>query len=98
MYKRQVIPFQAKIKGKADIKNYADYLVEHAGGAILSWIIEGARKAIDKDFKIPIPKCVADACLLYTSNIIYAVPSIRVIHKVEHLLLAKAEISIVIAL
>ena len=31
-----VIPFQAKIKGKADIKNYADYLVEHAGVAILS--------------------------------------------------------------
>ena len=63
-----VIPFQAKIKGKADIKNYADYLVEHAGGAILSWIIEGARKAIDKDFKIPIPKCVADAIHRYREN------------------------------
>jgi putative DNA primase/helicase len=63
-----VIPFQAKIKGKADIKNYSDYLVEHAGGAILSWIIEGAKKAIDKSFKIPVPKCVADAIHRYREN------------------------------
>jgi putative DNA primase/helicase len=63
-----VIPFQAKIKGKADIKNYSDYLVEHAGGAILSWIIEGTRKAIDKNFKIQIPKCVADAIHRYREN------------------------------
>lgn len=30
-----VIPFDAKIEGSADIKNYADYLYENAGGAIL---------------------------------------------------------------
>lgn len=32
-----VIPFTATIAGDADIKNYADYLFEHAGGAILAW-------------------------------------------------------------
>ena len=30
-----VIPFAAKIEGKSDIKNYADYLFTNAGGAIL---------------------------------------------------------------
>lgn len=53
-----VIPFNAKIKGKSDIKNYADYLVEKAGGAILMWIIEGAKKAIENNFKLSVPKIV----------------------------------------
>lgn len=39
-----VIPFDAKIEGSADIKNYADYLFEKAGGAILTWVIEGAKR------------------------------------------------------
>jgi putative DNA primase/helicase len=43
-----VIPFNAKITGKSDIKNYSDYLFEQAGPAILSWIIEGAGIAISK--------------------------------------------------
>lgn len=44
-----VIPFNAKIKGKSDIKNYADYLVEKSGGAVLMWIIEGAKKVIENN-------------------------------------------------
>ena len=47
-----VIPFNAKIDGNSDIKNYADYLAEKAGGVVLSWIIEGARKAIECNFKL----------------------------------------------
>lgn len=47
-----MIPFGAKIEGSADIKNYADYLFENAGGAILSWIIEDAKKVIADDFHI----------------------------------------------
>lgn len=35
-----VIPFDAKIEGQNDIKNFTEYLYENAGGAILSWIIE----------------------------------------------------------
>lgn len=63
-----VIPFNAKIKGKADIKNYADYLVDKAGGAVLSWIIEGAKKAISHDFKLTVPKIVEEAVNRYRDN------------------------------
>lgn len=63
-----VIPFEAKIQGKSDIKNYADYLVTHAGGAILKWIIEGAKKAIACSFHIPIPSAVKEAVSRYREN------------------------------
>ena len=53
-----VIPFNAKITGKNDIKNYADYLYDRAGSFIMSWIIEGAKKAVEMDFKVPLPKVV----------------------------------------
>lgn len=60
-----VIPFNAKIVGDSDIKNYADYLYEKAGGYILKWVIEGAKKAIDAEFKTQLPKCVQDAINAY---------------------------------
>ena len=60
-----VIPFNAKITGKSDIKNYADYLFEHAGPSIMTCIIEGAKKAIDKGYKFEEPKVVKDAINLY---------------------------------
>lgn len=63
-----VIPFNAHITGSSDIKNYADYLFENAGGAILTWIIEGAKKVIDANFKTPLPKCVADAIQSYRED------------------------------
>ena len=63
-----VIPFNTKITGKSDIKNYSDYLFEHAGPAILSWIIEGAETAIAKGFKIPEPKAVRDAVDKYRED------------------------------
>jgi P4 family phage/plasmid primase-like protien len=63
-----VIPFNAKITGKSDIKNYSDYLFEQAGPAILSWIIEGAEIAIAKGFKIPEPKAVRDAVDKYRED------------------------------
>ncbi|RGC79760.1 DNA primase [Hungatella hathewayi] len=63
-----VIPFDAKIEGSADIKNYADYLYENAGGAILSWVIEGARKVIADNYKIEPPQKVRDAIEHYKEN------------------------------
>ena len=63
-----VIPFNAKIRGKSDIKNYADYLVRNAGGAILAWIIEGAQKAIHNNFKLAVPQVVQDAIAQYRDN------------------------------
>lgn len=63
-----VIPFNAKITGQKDIKNYSDYLYENAGGAILTWIIEGAEKAIAADFKTRIPAVVENAIREYRSE------------------------------
>lgn len=56
-----VIPFQAKIESSNDIKNYSDYLFQNAGPYIMSWIIEGAQKAIRDKFKISLPSVVQDA-------------------------------------
>ena len=63
-----VIPFNAKITGSSDIKNYADYLYENAGEYVLKWIIEGAGKAMKLDFKIPLPKVVEDAIARYRED------------------------------
>ena len=63
-----VIPFNAKIKRNSDIKNYADYLVKNAGGAILTWIIEGAMKAIANDLKLTPPQVVVEAIEQYRNN------------------------------
>lgn len=63
-----VIPFDAKIEGSSDIKNYADYLFEKAGGAILSWVIEGARKVMADNYKIDPPKKVRDAIEHYKES------------------------------
>lgn len=63
-----VIPFNAKISGTSDIKNYSDYLFENAGPYILKWIIDGAQKVIAKDFRLTYPKCVQDAIAAYREN------------------------------
>lgn len=60
-----VIPFNAKIEGSGDIKNYADYLVSEAAPSVMAWIIEGAKKAISRNFHIPAPACVEDAIKSY---------------------------------
>ena len=60
-----VIPFNAKISGRSDIKNFADYLYDNAGSAILSWIIEGAEKAIKANFKTSVPKAVINSVKSY---------------------------------
>lgn len=61
----KVIPFNAKIKGDGDIKNYADYLYEMAAPSIMKWIIEGAKKVTDSNHKVNDPKCVKDAVDAY---------------------------------
>ena len=63
-----VIPFDATIEGNADIKNYADYLFEHAGGAILSWVIEGSKKVIKDNYKITPPQKICDAIEHYRDS------------------------------
>ena len=63
-----VIPFNAKIEGASDIKNYADYLYEKAGGAILKWIMAGAKRVIGKKFDIRKPAVVDEAIRKYKEN------------------------------
>jgi putative DNA primase/helicase len=63
-----VIPFAAKIEGHDDIKNYGDYLFTQAGGAILSWIIKGAKKVIEAGYRIELPGKVRDAVSAYKEN------------------------------
>ena len=51
-----VIPFNGRFRNQAtEIKDYRAYLVENCGGAILKWIIEGARKYIQNDCKLIVP-------------------------------------------
>lgn len=63
-----VIPFDAKIEGKGDIKNYADHLFRNAGGAILSWMIAGAEEVIRREFRIDPPECVRRAIDRYRKD------------------------------
>ena len=63
-----IIPFNAKIQRTSDIKNFSDYLVKNAGGAILTWIIEGAKKAIENNCKLTPPQVVIDAIAQYRNN------------------------------
>lgn len=60
-----VIPFKAQFEGHGEIKNYANYLVETAGPAILRWIIEGAETVIANEYHLTMPKCVRDAIQEY---------------------------------
>jgi len=63
-----VIPFNAKIEGKSDVKNFGDYLYNNAGDSILAWIIEGAKKVIDANYKVKLPVCVQNAIDEYRSQ------------------------------
>ena len=60
-----VIPFHAKIEGSSDVKNYADYLYEHAAPSIMAWIIEGARKVIAANHTLNKPVVVEKAIEQY---------------------------------
>ena len=54
-----IIPFNGRFRNQGtEIKNYGTYLVEHCGGAILSWIIEGAQKYISNNYKLIIPHSI----------------------------------------
>ncbi len=60
-----VLPFNAKIEGKSDIKNYTDYLYQNAGESIMAWMIDGAKQAITMGFKPEQPPCVVKAIEAY---------------------------------
>lgn len=63
-----VIPFNARITGSSDIKNYSKYLVANAAPAIMKWIIQGAQKAIRDNYRLKAPKCVQEAIARYKAD------------------------------
>jgi putative DNA primase/helicase len=63
-----VVPFNARIEGSSDRKNYTDYLFDNAAEAILTWIIQGAEAVIKADFHIEQPECVKAATASYREN------------------------------
>lgn len=63
-----VIPFKAKIAKRNDIKNYAQYLTEQAGPAVLQWIIEGAQRIIQQNYWLITPAAVVKAVKAYHAD------------------------------
>ena len=64
-----VVPFTANLRGqRGEILNYAQHLYDHAGGAVLSWMIEGARRFIAAQYKIELPACVQAAIQNYRED------------------------------
>lgn len=60
-----VVPFNATIPVDSGKQNYADYLVEHAGRAIMAWIMQGAKRFIENGYKLTIPDAVEEATEAY---------------------------------
>ncbi|MGP3261510.1 phage/plasmid primase, P4 family [Limosilactobacillus fermentum] len=63
-----VIPFKATIAKRNDIKNYAQYLTEKAGPAVLQWIIEGAHRTIQQNYRLTTPAAVEKAVNAYHAD------------------------------
>lgn len=63
-----VIPFKAKIAKRNDIKNYAQRLTEKAGPAVLQWIIEGAQRTIQQNYRLTTPAAVEKAVNAYHAD------------------------------
>lgn len=64
-----VVPFLHRFRGQADeVKNYARYLYDNAGPAILQWMIEGALLFIQANYTLTAPQCVIDATAEYRSQ------------------------------
>ncbi len=55
------VPFNAVIAPKQSVQNLGDILAKTAGGAILAWALEGARRFAENEFHLIIPQCVKDA-------------------------------------
>lgn len=61
-----VIPFSQKFSGMpGEVQNYSDYLFEHCGGAVLAWVIEGARIFVNQNYTLKEPLCVREAVNSY---------------------------------
>ncbi len=64
-----IIPFNARFRNtQNEVKDYASVLYEKCGGAVLTWIIEGARRYIQNNYRISQPECVKKAIADYKNS------------------------------
>ena len=63
-----VAPFPATITPNNVIMDYKGVLFRECGPAIMSWIIEGARRFYNNKCKLPKPSCVVKATLAYITS------------------------------
>lgn len=63
-----VVPFNATIPENTAVQNMADALIQEAGPAIMSWIVEGAANFAGNGFKLTIPDTVAMATEEYRNR------------------------------
>ena len=64
-----VLPFNAHLRDTAgERKDFAESLFTQAGGAVLSWMIEGARRFIAKGYKLEPPAVVREALAEYRKS------------------------------
>ena len=64
-----VLPFNAHLRDTAgERKDYAEILFTQAGGAVLAWMIEGARRFIANGYKLTPPTVVQDALAEYRKS------------------------------
>lgn len=64
-----VIPCRASFRGqRGEVKDYCSFLVENAGGAVLAWMVEGARRFIASGCTLTPPQCVRDEVEAYRAE------------------------------
>ena len=64
-----VLPFNAHLRDTAgEKKDFAESLFNRAGGAVLSWMIEGARRFIANGYKLEPPAVVREALAEYRKS------------------------------
>lgn len=64
-----VLPFNAHLRDTAgERKDFAEILFTQAGGAVLSWMIEGARRFIANGYKLAPPTVVREALAEYRKS------------------------------
>lgn len=64
-----VLPFNAHLRDTAgEKKDFAEILFTQAGGAVLSWMIEGARRFIANGYKLAPPAVVREALAEYRKS------------------------------
>ena len=64
-----VVPFTQRFRGTGEeIMDYGHVLAERCGGAILQWIVDGARKFIESGYRLPEPEDVRKAVEEYRAD------------------------------